>query len=192
MSEQNEDILKAVRKNSTDTKREITSLTKELDKLKQKEEELVATGKTSGAAYETLTSKIRATEAALVKNREQLDHNNAALKLNKGTLQQNQAMLTTLTSQYDRVAKAKGADSEAAKNLNVLIGTLNNTIADQEKKLEKSREVFDAHKQSTEYLGTSLNTLKGQAGEFGPGFASVLEGAAGGFNAMKRGLIVYK
>ncbi|WP_462266077.1 hypothetical protein [Mucilaginibacter sp.] len=130
-------------------------------------------------------------EEALKKANLQFDRNAAVLNQSNGSLNQNKAVLNGLLEQYELLSREQGDHSKGLQALNVKIGQLSNTIEDQEQKLLKSREVFSAHKQSVEYLGSSMDTLKGKAGELGPGFATALEGAAGGFNAMKRDLIVY-
>ncbi len=126
-------------------------------------------------------------EEALKKANLQFDRNAAVLNQSNGSLNQNKAVLNGLLEQYELLSREQGDHSKGLQALNAKIGQLSNTIEDQEQKLLKSREVFDAHKQSVEYLGSSMDTLKGHAGTLGPEFAGALEGAAGGFNAMKTG-----
>ncbi|WP_462266079.1 hypothetical protein [Mucilaginibacter sp.] len=189
MNEISKQLLLEVNVNTDKLKSEVLQMNTELDKLLNRQKELAASGQKNSKAYQDVAAQVRVAKDAIKENTAQIDSNIKALNLSKGSLQQNQAFLVSLAQQYDRVSKAKGADSEEAKKLNVQIGTLNNTIADQEKKLNKSREVFDFHGKSIAALGSTFDKFTTQAGEE---FAPALQGVASGFNAMKSGLSVLK
>ncbi|WP_345955319.1 hypothetical protein [Mucilaginibacter sp. PAMB04168] len=79
-----------------------------------------------------------------------------------------------------------------AVKLNGLIEHLTSTIADQEKQLKKNVETLDLKAKSVDAVTDAFTGLKDEGSKFGSDFASNLESASKGFNAMKDGLSVIK
>lgn len=184
----NKDITGLIKGDTSALKGELESLTTALTKLEEKQKKLNESGKNSGKVYQTLSANIRIAKESISDTEKQIDSNTKALKLNSGSLQQNQALLESLTSQYNKVAGAKGKDADEAIKLNRLIGNLTSTIEDQEEKLNKSREAFDFQTESVDALKSSFSNIKDSAGKFAPALQSV----SSGFNAMKTGLAATK
>ena len=169
-------------------KENITELNKTLGDLLQKQKQLSDSGKDSTKAFKDMAGQIKATQAALEGHSKAADEHVKTLDKSKTSLAENKDKMAGLLSKYDELSRAEGDSSAKAKELNTQIGTLTNTITEQEEKLKKSREVFDVHKGTTEALTSSFNKLKGVSGTFGPS----LEEAAKGFEALKTGLSVVK
>jgi len=134
------------------------------------------------------TVSIQKIEEVLKRANLQFDKNVSVLNLTDGSMRQNKLVLNGLLEQYELLSKEQGDHTKGLQALNLKIGELSNTIEKQENKLAKSREVFDAHNESINFLGTSMDTLGSKAGEFGPEFSDMLTDASGGFNAMKSGI----
>lgn len=134
------------------------------------------------------TVSIQKIEEVLKRANLQFDKNVSVLNLTDGSMRQNKLVLNGLLEQYELLSKEQGDHTKGLQALNLKIGELSNTIEKQENKLAKSRKVFDAHNESINFLGTSMDTLGSKAGEFGPEFSDMLTDASGGFNAMKSGI----
>lgn len=184
----NKQILSDVNESTDQLKNQVIQINKALDDLLKRQKDLVDAGEKSGKAYQDVAAQVRVARDALKETTARIDANTKSLNSARNSLQQNKGFLEALKAQYDELSKSQGANSKEAKALNIQIGTLSNTIAQQEEKLEKSRKVFDLHSETNKTFTESFNKLKLVSGDFGPSLAS----AAEGFNAMKSGLSAVK
>ncbi|MES2268669.1 MAG: hypothetical protein V4520_18025 [Bacteroidota bacterium] len=159
-----------------------------LQKLVKAQEKLASGADKFSRAYQDNALELRKTENALKSNNEQIDKNIKMLDIGKASLEKNKALLASLKDQYAALTSSQGDNATGASKLNSQIALLGKTVEDQEKKLTKSREVFDAHKESVDALKSASEKLKTSNADFGP----ILESATGGFNAMKTGLLAVK
>jgi hypothetical protein len=184
----NKQLVSEINTSTDQLKNQIIEINKSLDDLLKRQKDLVTAGEKSGKTYQDVAVQVRLAKDSIKEITAQIDENIKSLNLSKNSLQQNKGFLQALTAQYDDLSKSQGNNSKEAKALNIQIGTLNNTIADQEEKLEKSRKVFDAHKSTNEALKSSLEKLVKVSGDFGPSLKEVSEG----FESLKSGLETVK
>ncbi|WP_295772864.1 hypothetical protein [uncultured Mucilaginibacter sp.] len=159
-----------------------------IENAKKRQRELGLEFKQNSIEYRDLNKTIEDNKKAVVDNSSKVEANKKIIELSKGSLQQNKALLAELTKQYEELSKKEGDNSKGVENLNTKIGHLNKAIADQEVAVGKSREVFDYYKASIGAAKGTLSDLMEYGKSFGPGFASTIEDASKGFNAMKDGL----
>ncbi len=188
MDNLNNDALKDLQANSDNLSNSVAGLNDLLDALNKKQLTLATSFQQNSKAFKDNADNIQATGNAINDINDQLDKNAKMLNTGTASLQQNKVSLAGLLVQYDTLTKAQGDNAKGTKDLNTQIGQLSATVADQEKKLSKSREVFDFHKASTDQLKTSFESLKGSAG----GFSDVLENSVKGFSSLKSGLSIAK
>lgn len=187
-NEINKQIISDVNTSTDQLKNQAIEINKSLDDLLKRQKDLVAAGEKSGKAYQDVATQVRVAKDAIKEITAQIDENIKSLNLSKNSLQQNKGFLQALMAQYDELSKSQGNNSKEVKALNIQIGTLSNTIANQEEKLTKSRQVFDAHKSTNEAFKESFDKLNKVSGNFGPS----LQEASEGFNALKSGLETVK
>jgi len=187
-NEINKQIISDVNTSTDQLKNQAIEINKSLDDLLKRQKDLVAAGEKSGKAYQDVATQVRVAKDAIKEITAQIDENIKSLNLSKNSLQQNKGFLQALMAQYDELSKSQGNNSKEVKALNIQIGTLSNTIANQEEKLTKSRKVFDAHKSTNEAFKESFDKLNKVSGNFGPS----LQEASEGFNALKSGLETVK
>ena len=187
-NEINKQIISDVNTSTDQLKNQVIEINKSLDDLLKRQKDLVAAGEKSGKAYQDVATQVRVAKEAIKEITAQIDENIKSLNLSKNSLQQNKGFLQALIAQYDELSKSQGNNSKEVKALNIQIGTLSNTIANQEEKLTKSRKVFDAHKSTNEAFKESFDKLNKVSGNFGPS----LQEASEGFNALKSGLETVK
>ncbi len=162
-----------------------------LKKLRATQEKMASGSEKFSRAYQDNAVILRKAEAALKSNNEQIDKNIKMLDMGKGSLEKNKALLESLKDRYVALTSSQGDHAAGASKLNGQIALLSKTVGDQEKKLEKSRGIFDAHEKSVAALSSSFETLKTSTAKYveeNPQFATTLDDAAAGFNAMKTGL----
>lgn len=159
-----------------------------LKKLQETQEKTTSASDKFSRAYQDNAVTLRKVEAALKSNNEQIDKNIKALDMGKTSLEKNKAVLESLKDRYVALTSSQGDHAAGASKLNTQIALLSKTVDDQEKKLEKSREVFDAHKESVDALKSASEKLKTSNADFGP----VLQSATDGFNAMQTGISAVK
>jgi hypothetical protein len=184
----NKQLVSDINTSTDQLKNQVIEINKSLDDLLKRQKDLVTAGEKSGKAYQDVAVQVRLAKDSIKEITAQIDENIKSLNLSKNSLQQNKGFLQALMAQYDELSKSQGNNSKEVKALNIQIGTLSNTIADQEEKVEKSRKVFDVHKSTNEALKSSLDKLKESNKEFGP----TIEEVSKGFNAMKTGLSAVK
>ncbi|MEB0262656.1 MULTISPECIES: hypothetical protein [unclassified Mucilaginibacter] len=162
-----------------------------LKKLRATQEKMASGSEKFSRAYQDNAVILRKAEAALKSNNEQIDKNIKMLDMGKGSLEKNKALLESLKDRYVALTSSQGDHAAGASKLNGQIALLSKTVGDQGKKLEKSRGIFDAHEKSVAALSSSFETLKTSTAKYveeNPQFATTLDDAAAGFNAMKTGL----
>jgi hypothetical protein len=187
-NEINKQIVSDLNTSTDQLKNQVVEINKSLDDLLKRQKDLVLAGEKSGKAYQDVAAQVRVAKDAVKEITAQIDENIKSLNLSKNSLQQNKGFLQALMVQYDELSKSQGNNSKEVKALNIQIGALSNTIANQEEKLTKSRKVFDAHKSTNEAFKESFDKLNKVSGNFGPG----LQEASEGFNALKSGLETVK
>ncbi|RWY51192.1 phage tail tape measure protein [Mucilaginibacter gilvus] len=126
--------------------------------------------------------------AAVKINNAETEKVTASFQLATASLQQSKDSLAELSKKYEILTRTQSDNTKQAKDLNTQIGKVSATIAEQEKKVSKSREVFDLHKKASEALSSSFNKLKDTSGSFG----EALGQAASGFETLKSGLYIAK
>ena len=166
----------------------VSSLNKTINGLQDSQKKLSDTFQDSSKVFKDNFSSIQDIGIALKKTNQVFDENAKVLNLSNGLMAQNKAQLNSLLEQYGNLNKQVGDHGKSIDNLNNRIGQLSITIADQEKKLIKSRDTFDFHAKSIDALKSSFDKIKGAAGDFAPQLESVTKG----FNTMKSGLSVVK
>jgi hypothetical protein len=157
-----------------------------LQKLELTQKNMVLGNEKISNAYQDNALKIRKAEAAIKSNNEQIDKNIKMLDMAKGSLEKNKALLELLKAQYIALTNSQDGSTQGASKLNNQITLLSKTVDDQEKKISKSREVFDFHEKSITAVKSAFDGLNKGAGNFAPELSSV----ANGFNALKTGLEV--
>lgn len=166
----------------------IAALNQALDGLLLKQKQLDDAGQQNIKAFQNLATQVKTAQGAIDSHSKAITDNVKTLSSSNNTLKQNQDLMVALLQTYNEVSKSQGDHSKNVKALNIQIGTLSNTITGQVEKLNKSREIFDAHKATVNALGGSFDKLKDVSGIFGPS----LQEAAKGFEALKSGLDIVK
>ncbi|RYY36798.1 MAG: hypothetical protein EOP46_05055, partial [Sphingobacteriaceae bacterium] len=186
--DQSKQPLKDMQADTEQLERKVQSLTKTLELLRSSQTQMSVNMLQNTKQYKELTSEIERTEKSIKKTNKEISNNSQIMGMHKGSIQQNKELLNLLNKEYDELTTAQGNNSKQAKELNIQIAHLTDTIAGQEEKLEKSREVFDYQAASIDVLSSSFDKIK----DSNENFAPVLNDVTKGFNAMKTGISAVK
>ncbi|WDF79545.1 hypothetical protein PQ469_05950 [Mucilaginibacter sp. KACC 22773] len=156
----------------TDTlKQDAANLNIELDKLKAGLKAVEVENTKGSKAYVEHASKIRLTAEELRKTNKEIDNATKALKAESGSMDQNKALVATLTAEYSKLKQTEGETSQATKQMEADLKKVNETLKDQKEKIGSTSRLFkdleSNLKNALSSLGGAVPGLQGVGGAMG-------------------------
>ncbi|WP_345948271.1 hypothetical protein ABDD95_15585 [Mucilaginibacter sp. PAMB04274] len=170
----------------------VNKLSEVLKTLSIKQKELSEVLQKTTKDFDTNAKSIDKNKESIEKLNEHISQAAKVVKESSNSLTYNKELLSNLLTKYQDLTTTHANNSTAVRNLKLQIVDLSIAIDNQEKDLAKSTSSFDFQKKIIHELTSSFDKIKDKATEMGPEFASTLESASKGFNAMKDGLSVVK
>lgn len=180
--------LAALQAQSDQLKKSLADLRNTLVQLDVSQKTMAKSIEENTKSFKEYGDQMKGTGEVVKELNDQITNNAKLLDSAKGSVVQNKAVLADLQAQYDALSKSQNVNTTQSAGLKTQIDQLSKTIADQETQITKSAKAFDFHKGVADSFKSSMETLKKQAGTFGP----ELEHVTKGFNVLKTGVDVVK
>ncbi|MVN89610.1 hypothetical protein [Mucilaginibacter aquatilis] len=190
------------KKATKDLNESVKELDQVIKQLKSSQSELSETLQKTTKDFEANVTSINKNKQAIDDLNKKIAHTAKVIDTSSNTLNNNKELMDGLLKKYDKLKETHANNSKAVRDLKLEIVNLSGVINDQENELKKSSKTFDYHKESidavkksidvvkksTDAVKNHISDLKEHGKSFGPEFASTIEDASKGFNAMKDGL----
>lgn len=126
-------VLLSVESKTDQVRADVATLIQQIQDLTDKQKILEFQGKKNSDEYLNLASKVRIAKGELRDSQRELDNTTKALKSNSNSLEQNRALLSSLTVEHKKLSQVEGEGGAAAQALGQKINTLTQIIKQQEK-----------------------------------------------------------
>ncbi|MDB5280969.1 MAG: smc 2, partial [Bacteroidota bacterium] len=198
-------ILIDVNAKSDDLLKNSAALNATLDELKAKLKSVSDESGKNSVAYQEQASKIRLTQQAIRENNRELDNATKAFKAQTNSIDQNKALVATLTIELAKMSQAEGATSIKAMELESRLKSVRDTLQEQRKAYGDNTmnvgnyeaalgKLNTAHQTTSNGLQKLTGSITGTVGGFGfmpqaltdagnslSGFVDIQKGAIQGF-----------
>jgi hypothetical protein len=174
------DILINVEAKTETLIRNAAQLNATLDEMKAKLKSVQEESGKNSIAYQEQASKVRLAQTAIRENNKELDMASRALKAASNSIEQNRALVATLTAEHIKLSQAEGASSIKAQEMEARLKSVNDTLKAQEKAYGDNRRNVGNYEEALGKLNTSHQTTNGGLQKL----TSALKGTVGGFGFM--------
>jgi hypothetical protein len=157
-------------------KEDILSLNQSLEQQLTTQKLLELQGKRNSDAYIDISSQVRLTKQAIRDSNKELDNAVKAFNAQSNSIQQNRALLSTLTAEYIKLSQAEGNTSAATIKMKGDIDRLTTTLKDQEKAIGQSNRNVGNYEES---ISRALSKINPGFQQFGGSISEIVK--IGGF-----------
>ncbi len=170
-------ILLEVEAKTDRLKQDAAELNGVLDIMKGKLRDVEIESGRNSKAYVEQASKVRLTAEELRKTNKELDNTTKAIKAESNSIEQNRALVATMTAEHIKLTQAEGKTSDAARLMEANLKIVNDTLKAQTK-------AYGDHRLEVGNYGLVVDKLNNSNKAAGAGFQNLtngLMGTVGGF-----------
>ena len=141
----------------------ITNLNKGIDSLVAKQQQLNAAGQQNSTAFENVSAKLDVLQKKLLDATALVTANAAAINALSTANKNTESLLSSLTAQHQKNAKAAGDNSVKTKELSGQINSLGQSLKQQSTNAGQGKSAFEAYSESIAKGAAGTQQLQGAA-----------------------------